>query len=180
MPGSQGAAGERNNVWDLEKPRSPKSGGAMEWVNHPHARGIGGRGWGGPRCFGTPPSRTTCPSPGAARRRCSTPTPGSEIRAPLPPTRAPVRPGRPPGWGWGGGSGRGRGRSGLTRSCPCRRRRSPARRPRCQLGSSPRPCRRSSAPPLAPPPSSPSNLRLSSRNRAAAEKKEGAFPGRGV
>ena len=43
MPGSQGAAGERNNVGDLEKPRSPKSGGAMEWVNHPHARGIGGR-----------------------------------------------------------------------------------------------------------------------------------------
>ena len=99
------------------------------------------------------------------------------------PTRAPMRPGRPRGWGWGGGSGRGRGRSGLTRSCPCRRRRrrrrrrSPARRPRCQLGSSPRPCRRSSAPPLSPPPSSPSNLRLSSRNRAAAERKEGAFPG---
>ena len=110
MPGSQGAAGERNNVWDLEKPRSPKSRGAMEWVNHPHARGIGGRGWGAPRCFGTPPSRTTCPSPGAAWRRCSTPTPGSEIRAPLPrpaPPCARAAPGDGAGAGAlaGGGGG---------------------------------------------------------------------------
>ena len=181
MPGSQGAAGERNNVWDLEKPRSPKSLGAMEWVNHPHARGIGGRGWGTPRCFGTPPSRATCPLPRGDQQTLQ----HSHSRAGDPrtsaPTPAPTRRGRPPGWAWGGGCGRGRGRSRLTRSCRRRRRRrrrrrSPARRPRCQLGSSPRPCRRSAAPPPAPPPSSPRNLRLQSPNSAAAARKKGDFP----
>lgn len=41
MPGSQGAAGERNDVWDLENPRSPISLGAMEWINIP----MPGGGW---------------------------------------------------------------------------------------------------------------------------------------
>lgn len=90
----------------------------------------------------------------------------------------PYALGPPPRIGLGRGLGQGGGgRSGLTRSRRRRRRRSPARPPRCPLDSSPRPWRRSAAPPLAPPPSSPPNLRLESRNRAAAARKEGGFPG---
>lgn len=150
----------------------------MDWVNDPHARGIGGRGRGTPGCLRDPPSRATCPSPGAASECCSTRTLGREIRAPLhlpPPPRAGAAPQDRPGAGARAGGG---GRSGLTRSrCRRRRRRSPARPPRCSLGSSPLPWRRSAAPPLAPPPSSPLNLRLESRSRAAAARKERDFPG---
>lgn len=103
MPGSQGAAGERNNVWDLEKPRSPKSGGAMEWVNHPHARGIGGRGWGGPRCFGTPPFQNHVPLPRGSQETLQ----HSHSRVGDPRTSAPYpcprAPGPPPGMGLGRG-----------------------------------------------------------------------------
>lgn len=137
MPGSQGAAGEMNNVWDLEKPRSPKSGGAMEWVNHPHARGIG---WGAPRCFGTPPhSGTTCPSPGAARRRCSTPTPGSEIRAPLPLPPPPRARAAPRDGAGAGAVARGRGGADSPGAAPA----AAAAAPRAGRGAS-------SAPPPAP------------------------------
>lgn len=109
MPGSQGAAGERNNVWDLEKPRSPKSGGAMEWVNHPHARGIGGRGWGGPRCFGTPPFQNHVPLPRGSQETLQ----HSHSRVGDPRTSAPYprphAPGPPPGMGLGRGLWQGEG-----------------------------------------------------------------------
>lgn len=177
MPGSQGAAGERNDVWDLENPRSPISLGAMEWINIP----MPGGGWarsGYTQVFRDPPFQGHVPLPrgGQQALRHSYSWEGDPRTSA--PTSAPTRRGRPPGWGWDRGCGRGRGRSGLTRSCRRRRRSSsPASRPRCPLGSSPRPCRRSTAPPPALPPSFPSNLRLESRNRVAAARKEGDFPG---
>lgn len=175
MPGSQGAAGDRNEVWDRDRQQNPKSLGAVEWVNDSYAQGIGGQGWGAPRCFGPSLSRATCPSPGAARECCSTPTPGSEIGVPLhlpPPSRAGAVPEDRAGAGAVAGGGEKR-----THRSRRRRRSSPARPPRCPLGSSPHPWYRSAAPPPAPPPSSPPNLRLESRNRAATERKKGDFPG---
>lgn len=179
MPGSQGTAGDRNEVWDLDKRQSPKSLGAVKWVNDLHAQRIGGRGWGIPRCFGSPGSRDTCPSPGAASELCSTPTTGLGICAPLhlpPPSRAGAAPQDRAGAGAVAGGGEER-----THRSRRRRRSSPARPPRCPLGSSPHPWRRSAAPPPAPPPpppaSSPPNLRLGSRNRAATARKKGDFPG---
>lgn len=122
----------------------------MKWVNDLHAQRIGGRGWGIPRCFGSPGSRDTCPSPGAASELRSTPTPGPGICAPLhlpPPSRAGAAPQDRAGAGAVAGGGEERTHRSRRRS-----RSSPARPPRCPLGSSPHPWRRSAAPPPAPPP----------------------------
>lgn len=82
-------------------------------VNDPHARGIGGRGWGTPRCFRTPPYQGHVPLPRGASERCSTPTPRQEVGAPLhlpPPPCAGAAPqdragaGAVAGGGGGGGA----------------------------------------------------------------------------
>lgn len=77
---------------------------------HPHAgRWVGEVGV-HPGVSGPPPSRATCPSPGAASKLCGTPTPGRAIRAPLhlpPPPRAGAAPQDGAGTGAvaGGGGG---------------------------------------------------------------------------
>lgn len=83
----------------------------MEWVNHPHARGIGGRGWGGPRCFGTPPlPEPRAPPPGQPGDAAALPLPGRRSAhlcpLPAPPcARAAPRDGAGAGALAGGGGG---------------------------------------------------------------------------
>lgn len=177
MLGSQSTAGDRNEVWDLGWPRSPKSLGAVEWINDPHAQGVGRRGWGTPRCVGTPPPsfQGHLPLPRGSQRapqHSHSPAGDRRASAPTPPPRARAAPKDRAGAG-----AVARGREERTHRSRGRRRSPHARRPpRCPLGSSPRSWRRSAAPPRHPP-SSPPNLRLESRNRAAAGRKEGEFPG---
>lgn len=174
MPGSQSTAGDRNEVWDPERPQSPKSFGAAEWVNDPHAQGISGRGWGTPRCFGIPPFQGHVPLPRAAGERRSTPTPrGRSARlctAPAP--RARTAPHDPAG----AGAVPGEGRSGLTGAAAAAAARAPAAVPARLLPPPLAQVRRSApAPPFFPP-----NLRLGSRNRAAAGRAAGELPAPGA
>lgn len=178
MPGSQGATGDRNEVWNLERLQSPKSLGGRGVVNDPHAQGSGGRDWGTPRCFGTPLAGATCPSPAAAREHCSTATLGRERRwARLRTCRRPRAPGPPPGTGPGLRLRRREGRSGLTGAAapppPPPQPRTPAAAP-ARLRPLPPAQVRGSAP---GPRLSPCEPAARSRGQAAGERKEGASPG---
>lgn len=93
-----------------------------------------------------PPSRATCPSPGAASERRSTPTPPREIGAPLHLPR-PHEPGRPPKIGLGRGLWPGGGRSGLTGAAAAAAARTPAARRGARSAPPPAP---GAGPPLLP------------------------------